>query len=68
MTVQRQEKIKALLKKGVRVPNPESVEIGPEVEPDRISDKGVVIYSGCKVNGAKTLILPDVSLNILTIT
>ena len=48
---------KRLLKKGVRMPNPESVEIGEEVNPDRISGEGVTFYSGCKIYGHSTLIL-----------
>ena len=51
-----------LLEKGVRIPCPESVEIGPEVDADRISGDGVVIHSGCRLYGADTLILPGVEL------
>lgn len=49
--------ISILLKKGVRIPNPDSVEIGPDVDPDRISGDQVVIHSGCKLFGKKTLVL-----------
>jgi bifunctional UDP-N-acetylglucosamine pyrophosphorylase/glucosamine-1-phosphate N-acetyltransferase len=52
-------KIEKLLKKGVKIPNPDSVEIGSEVNTDRISGEGVVIYSGCKIFGASTLILKN---------
>lgn len=51
-------KIKKLLNKGVKILNPESVEIGDEVNTDRISSKNVVIHSGCKILGKSTLILP----------
>ena len=53
----REKLIKQLQEKGVRIPCPESVEIGPEVSPDRISGDGVVIHGGCKIYGSKTLIL-----------
>ncbi len=56
------EKIKKLVTKGVRVPNPQSVEIGDEVDLDRIAGDGVIIYSGCKLFGKSTLILKGVSL------
>lgn len=55
-------KIEELLKKGVKIPNPHSVEIGDDVNPDRISGDGVVIYSGCKIYGNSTLILKGTKL------
>ncbi len=57
-----EEKVRTLLQKGVRIPNPNSVEIGDEVDPGRISGDGVVIHSGCKVFGEKTLILEGARL------
>lgn len=54
--------IEKLLQKGVKILNPESVEIGPEVDPDRISGNGVVIHSGCKIFGRSTLILQGAKL------
>jgi UDP-N-acetylglucosamine/UDP-N-acetylgalactosamine diphosphorylase len=51
-----------LLSKGVQIPNPASIEIGPEVDPGRISAAGVVIHSGCKIFGKHTLIGPGVEL------
>jgi len=50
-------KIKYLIEKGVRIPNPESVEIGDEVDAEKISGNGVTIYTGCKIFGSSTLIL-----------
>ncbi len=50
-------KIKLLVKKGVSIPNPESVEIGNEVDIERISGDGVSVYSGCKIFGSSTLVL-----------
>ena len=55
-------KIEELLKKGVNIPNPDSIEIGSKVDTDRISGKGVVIYSGCKIFGGSTLILKNTRL------
>ncbi len=55
-------KIEKLLKKGVNIPNPDTIEIGSEVDTDRISGEGVVIYSGCKIFGGSTLILKNTRL------
>jgi UDP-N-acetylglucosamine/UDP-N-acetylgalactosamine diphosphorylase len=55
-------KIEILIQKGVRIDQPSSVEIGDEVDVDRIHAKGVVIYAGCKIFGPDTLILPGVKL------
>ena len=61
------EKIKDLLiKKGVKIPCPESVEIGDDVNPDRISGENVVIHSGCKLYGSETLILSGAKLGYET--
>ena len=54
--------IEKLLKKGVKIPNPQSIEIGPEVDVDRISGDGVVIHTGCKLYGSSTLILRGTTL------
>jgi UDP-N-acetylglucosamine/UDP-N-acetylgalactosamine diphosphorylase len=55
-------KIQTLLEKGVKIPNPKSVEIGPEVDTDRISGDDVVIHAGCKLYGSSTLILRGTKL------
>lgn len=55
-------KIKSLLEKGVKIPNTDSVEIGEDVDISRIAEKGVVIYSGCKIYGKSTLILQGAKL------
>ena len=55
-------KIEKLVEKGVKINQPASVEIGDEVDVDRISGDGVVIYAGCKIFGADTLILPGAKL------
>jgi bifunctional UDP-N-acetylglucosamine pyrophosphorylase / glucosamine-1-phosphate N-acetyltransferase len=53
---------KMLIEKGVQMPCPESVEIGPEVDPERISGERVKIHTGCKIYGGKTLIMPGSEL------
>jgi UDP-N-acetylglucosamine/UDP-N-acetylgalactosamine diphosphorylase len=55
-------KIEKLIEKGIKINQPHSVEIGDEVDVSRISADGVVIYAGCKIFGADTLILPGVKL------
>ena len=55
-------KVMILQNKGVKIPNPQSVQIGEEVNIDRISDDGVIIYAGCKIFGSSTLILRNTKL------
>jgi len=55
-------KIEKLIEKGVKINQPTSVEISDEVDVDRIFADGVVIYAGCKIFGADTLILPGAKL------
>jgi len=47
------------LQKGVRIPNPESVYIGDDVNIDKISGQGVTLYSGTKIIGNRSLIMPN---------
>jgi hypothetical protein len=54
--------IEHLLRRGVRIPNSASIEIGPEVDINRISGEEVVIHSGCRIFGERTLILPGARL------
>ncbi len=54
--------ITALIEKGVKIPNPFSVEISEEVNINLISSEDVTIHSGCKIFGKKTLIMPGVKL------
>ena len=56
------ETVMRLIRKGVDVPNPLSLDIGPEVEPDHISGAGVTIYPGCRLYGARTVISAGVKL------
>jgi len=57
MKNKRTANIEKLIQKGVKISNPHCVEIGDEVDIDRISGDSVVIYSGCKIFGSSTLIL-----------
>ncbi len=50
-----------LIEKGVEIPSPLSVEIGPEVDLDKISSN-IVIHVGCKIFGKNTLIMGGVIL------
>ena len=59
-------KIRLLLEKGVAMPNPATVEIGPEVAIERIAGEGVIFYSGTRIRGEKTLIMPGVKLGCET--
>lgn len=54
--------VRALLAKGVTIPNPLSLDIGPDVDPDRISGDGVVLHAGCRISGAKTVVSAGVEL------
>ena len=49
-------KVKQLLDKGVKVPAPDSIEIGDDVDTKRISGTGVTIHSGCRIFGSSTFI------------
>ncbi|MCK5836700.1 MAG: protein GlmU [Desulfobacula sp.] len=51
--------VKVLIKKGVTIPNPESVYISSDVNPNRISGENVTLYSGCKIVGEKSLIMKN---------
>jgi len=52
------EKVQVLLKRGVVIPCPESVEIADSVDPERIA-AGVVIHTGCRIAGKTTSIGPN---------
>jgi bifunctional UDP-N-acetylglucosamine pyrophosphorylase / glucosamine-1-phosphate N-acetyltransferase len=56
------EPVERLLDRGVRIPNPFSVDVGEEVDPEHISTNGVVLYTGTRISGAKTLISSGVKL------
>jgi len=62
MDYNNREKIRLLTEKRVKIPNPLTVDIGEEVDIDRISGGRVVIYAGCKIYGKKTLIMSGTKL------
>ena len=55
-------KMHQLMEKGVKIHNPETVDIGEEVDLKRISGDGVILYPGCRIYGDKTLVLPGAKL------
>lgn len=57
-----QAKVKQLIERGVRIPNPESVEIGDDINIERIDPSGVVIHSGCRLYGEQTFISHDAQI------
>jgi UDP-N-acetylglucosamine/UDP-N-acetylgalactosamine diphosphorylase len=50
------DKVVQLIKKGVDIPNPLTLDLGDEVNIERISGKGVTIYPGCRIYGGETVI------------
>lgn len=50
------ERAARLIEKGVAIPAPYTVDIGDDVDLSRISGKDVVIYPGCRIYGAHTVI------------
>jgi bifunctional UDP-N-acetylglucosamine pyrophosphorylase/glucosamine-1-phosphate N-acetyltransferase len=56
------EPVIRLMERGVSIPNPSSVEIGDDVEIERISKGGIVLYSGTKIYGSSTLICAGAKL------
>ena len=55
-------RIQQLIKKGVNIPNPLTIDVGEEVKIDQISGKGTKIYPGCRIYGEKTVISSGVQL------
>jgi UDP-N-acetylglucosamine/UDP-N-acetylgalactosamine diphosphorylase len=55
-------KIEQLRRKGVRIDQPETVDIGAEVDPKQIAGENVVIYGGSKIYGSSTVILEGAKL------
>ena len=51
------KRIEEVLARGVQIAAPGAVEIGPEVDPQRLAP-GVVIHAGCKIFGEQTSIGP----------
>ncbi len=49
-------KVENLIDKGVHIPNPLTLDIGDEVNVERISGTDVTLYPGCRIYGEKTVI------------
>ena len=62
MAHSQKSKIAQIINKGVRIDCPESIEIGNDVDVDKISGQGVVIHAGSKIFGDATLILRDAQI------
>ena len=58
----KSENLQILINKGVTIPNPGSVFIDEDVDLDRISSDGVVLHSGTKLSGKRTLIMKNTVL------
>lgn len=50
------DKVVQLMNKGVRIPNPLSLDITHDVDIDRISGQGVILAPGCRIQGSGTVI------------
>jgi hypothetical protein len=59
--VTNQNQVEALLQRGVVIPCPTAVEVGDDVDAERIAP-GVVIHAGCRIAGASTSIGPGCEL------
>jgi UDP-N-acetylglucosamine/UDP-N-acetylgalactosamine diphosphorylase len=53
--------VQRLLERGVRLPNPFSVEVDESVNPEKIAP-GAIIHTGCRITGALTTIGPGSEL------
>lgn len=62
MNEEQQVRIRRLIEKGVDIHCPDSVDIGPEVDLDRISGRGVRIHTGSRIHGRRTLIMSNAEL------
>ena len=62
LTPRGYEKIKQLILRGVTIPNPMTLDIGEEVDIERISRNRVTIYPGCRIYGANTVVASGAQL------
>ena len=56
------DKARQLIERGADIPNPWTLDIGEDVDIDRISADGVTIHPGCRIHGADTVISAGVVL------
>ncbi len=57
-----EDKIEALISKGVNIPQPQSIFISEEVEVKNISGRSVTLYPGTRIYGKDTIISDGVNL------
>ena len=62
MTHPKETKVAQLISRGVHIACPQSIEIGPEVDVEKISNDGVTLYAGCRIFGDATLILSGATI------
>ena len=55
------ESVRRLMERGVHIPSPGTVYVGPEVEPNRIAP-GATLLPGVRLMGSETLVLPGAIL------
>jgi bifunctional UDP-N-acetylglucosamine pyrophosphorylase / glucosamine-1-phosphate N-acetyltransferase len=60
------DKALALIRKGVDIGNPLSIDVGDEVDTERISGTNVKIYPGCRIYGKETVISPGSTIGYET--
>lgn len=58
--------VDALIRKGVCIPNPASLEVSDDLDPDLVSGDGVTIHAGCRLRGARTVISAGCTLGAET--
>lgn len=57
-----QNSVESLMERGVKIPLPATVYIGPEVDIDRIAGDNVTLHPGTRIIGKNSLILPGTTL------
>ena len=62
LKVRGHQKIVQLMEKGVDISNPLSLDVGAEINPDKISGDNVRIYPGCRIYGGETVIAPGAQI------
>jgi bifunctional UDP-N-acetylglucosamine pyrophosphorylase / glucosamine-1-phosphate N-acetyltransferase len=56
------QKLQALIDKGAKIPDVRNVTIGDEVDIERLSGKGVILYPGVRIFGSNTFISEGVQI------
>lgn len=66
MSTSRDAIVDELLRKGVCIPSPASVDIADDVDPDRVSGDGVTLHAGTRLRGASTVVSAGCTLGAET--